>query len=113
MTLKTLPNAPTVVTTPASSVTQTTATLNATVNPNGGEVSDCKFEYGTTTRLRINRLVRLAAGVGEQPGGGVRGGHRPDREHDLPLQDLGDQRGRHEQRLRRDAQNAARTPRRS
>jgi len=48
-TFKTLPNAPTVVTKAASSVTQTTATLNATVNPNGGEVSKCEFEYGETT----------------------------------------------------------------
>ena len=196
------------------SITQTTATLNATVNPNGGEVSECKFEYGTTDLLRIDRLVRLAAGVGHQPGRGVRGGHAasprtrpttsgsrrptraarakartetfktlpeppdgrdqsgvvghpdhgdaerdgepqrrgsqrmqvrirhhdrlridrvvrlaagvghepgrgvrgghgPHREHHLPLQDLGDQRGRHEQRLRRNVQNARRTPRRS
>ena len=48
-TFKTLPNAPTVVTKAATSVAQTTATLNATVNPNGGDVSECKFEYGTTT----------------------------------------------------------------
>ncbi len=33
----------------ASSITQTSANLSATVNPNGAEVSDCKFEYGTTT----------------------------------------------------------------
>ena len=36
-TFKTPPNAPTVVTKAASAVTQTTATLNATVNPNGGK----------------------------------------------------------------------------
>ena len=36
----------TVVTGAASAVTQTGATLNATVNPNGGEVSECKLEYG-------------------------------------------------------------------
>ena len=48
-TLKTLPNAPAVVTKPASSETQTTATLNATVNPNGGNVEKCEFEYGETT----------------------------------------------------------------
>src|ERR1019366_7593484 len=46
---KTLPNAPTVETKPASATTQTTATLNATVNPNGGNVTTCEFEYGTTT----------------------------------------------------------------
>ena len=39
---------PTVVTDAASLVTQTTASLNATVNPNGGEVSECKLEYGIT-----------------------------------------------------------------
>ena len=48
-TLKTLLATPTVVTKPASSVTQTAATLNATVNPNNAEVSECKLEYGTTT----------------------------------------------------------------
>jgi phosphodiesterase/alkaline phosphatase D-like protein len=48
-TFKTLPNPPTVVTEKASSIAQTTATLNATVNPNGGSVSDCKLEYGTST----------------------------------------------------------------
>jgi hypothetical protein len=25
-----------------------TATLNATLNPNGAEVTECKFEYGTS-----------------------------------------------------------------
>src|SRR5207249_1412422 len=38
-TLKTLPSAPTVKTEPASAVSQTTATLKATVNPNGTEVT--------------------------------------------------------------------------
>jgi hypothetical protein len=42
------PSPPTVVTGAASSVTQTSATLNATVNPNDGEVSDCHFDYGTS-----------------------------------------------------------------
>jgi hypothetical protein len=40
---------PSVVTGVASSVTPNSLTLNATVNPNGTEVSDCHFEYGTTT----------------------------------------------------------------
>src|SRR6202035_476735 len=43
-TFKTLPDAPTVVTGAASAVAQTTAVLNATVNPNGGSVSSCKLE---------------------------------------------------------------------
>ena len=42
------PIPPTVVTGAASSVTQTSATLNAIVNPNDGEVSDCHFDYGTS-----------------------------------------------------------------
>ncbi len=40
---------PTAVTNAAFPVGQTTATVNATVNPNGSEVSKCEFEYGTTT----------------------------------------------------------------
>jgi hypothetical protein len=48
-TFTTLPNAPTVVTESASSITTATATLNATVNPNGGNVTECTFEYGTST----------------------------------------------------------------
>src|SRR5262249_9133740 len=47
-TLTTLPNPPTVVTGAASTIKQTTATLNATVNPNGGAVTECRFEYGTS-----------------------------------------------------------------
>ena len=49
-TFTTLPDAPTVVSEPASAISQTGATLNATVNPNGGEVSECRFEYGPTTK---------------------------------------------------------------
>jgi phosphodiesterase/alkaline phosphatase D-like protein len=50
-TFKTLaaPPPPTVVTGAASSITQTGATLNATVNPNGEEVTSCRLQYGTTT----------------------------------------------------------------
>jgi hypothetical protein len=47
-TFTTPPNPPSVETAAGSSITQTGATLNATVNPNGGTVSDCHFEYGTT-----------------------------------------------------------------
>ncbi len=38
--------APTVVTKAASEVKQSSAALNATVNPNGTQVSQCAFEYG-------------------------------------------------------------------
>ena len=40
--------APAVLTGPASSITPSSATLNATVNPNGGEISECMLEYGIT-----------------------------------------------------------------
>ena len=56
------------------SVTQTSATLNATVNPNGGEVSECKFEYGDNDRLRHKRAVLRPARVRDEPRGGVRVG---------------------------------------
>jgi phosphodiesterase/alkaline phosphatase D-like protein len=64
---KTLPNAPTVVTEPASSVTQESATLHASVNPNGGEVSECKFEYGTTTAYGSSTACSPSPGSGESP----------------------------------------------
>ena len=106
-TFKTLQNPPTVVTAAASAVAQTSATLNATVNPNGGEVSECKLEYGTTTHTNQPPLVHARARVRHQPCGGVRGRHGSHRQHDLPLQDLRDQSGRHEHGLRPELQNAA------
>ena len=39
----------TVGTQPATEITGTTVTLNGTLNPDGGAVSECSFEYGTTT----------------------------------------------------------------
>jgi phosphodiesterase/alkaline phosphatase D-like protein len=60
---------PTVVTEAASPVTQTTATLNATVNPNGEEVSECKFEWGTTTAYGSIAPCSALPGAGEQPVG--------------------------------------------
>jgi phosphodiesterase/alkaline phosphatase D-like protein len=66
-TFKTLPNPPTVVTKAASSITQTTATLNATVNPNGGEVSTCKFEYGTTESYESSLPCSSLPGSGTSP----------------------------------------------
>jgi hypothetical protein len=42
------------VTGAASSLTQTSATLNATVNPNGGTVEDCHFDYGTSTSYGLS-----------------------------------------------------------
>lgn len=48
-TFETLPRvAPTVTMEPATGVTQSAATLKGKVNPRGGSVSDCHFEYGTS-----------------------------------------------------------------
>jgi hypothetical protein len=58
---------PTVVTGSASSATQTTATLNATVNPNGGEVGECTFEYGTTSSYGASVPCASPLGSGESP----------------------------------------------
>jgi len=46
-TFRTTVNSPTVATQPATGVNATTATLNGTVNPNGGATT-ARFEYGTT-----------------------------------------------------------------
>ena len=44
---RTLPG-PTVETGSASELTQTSVTLNATVNPNAGQLTSCELEYGTS-----------------------------------------------------------------
>jgi DNA-binding beta-propeller fold protein YncE len=64
-TFKTLPNAPTVVTGAASGVAQTSAVLNASVNPNGGTVSVCTLEYGTTTAYGSSAACVPSPGSGE------------------------------------------------
>lgn len=62
-TFTTLPSVPPTVTTdPATGVTETTATLVGKVNPHGGTVSDCHFEYGTTSSYGTN--VPCAVKVG-------------------------------------------------
>jgi hypothetical protein len=45
----TVPNPPDVATQPASGVTQSAATLNGSVNPSGTAVTDCHFDWGTST----------------------------------------------------------------
>lgn len=45
--LHTLPNPPTAVTGPASELAPSSAMMNATVNPEDGIVTACRFEYGT------------------------------------------------------------------
>jgi Divergent InlB B-repeat domain len=58
-------NAPAVTTGGASSATQTGATVSGTVNPNGANVSDCHFQYGTTT------AYGSVAACGASPGAGT------------------------------------------
>lgn len=66
---QTLPNAPTVVTGAATDVQQTSATLGGTVNPNGGVVSACEIEYGTTTAYGQSKPCASAPGGGTSPTG--------------------------------------------
>jgi hypothetical protein len=63
----TLGNPPTVLTGAASSIAQTSATLNATVNPEGHEVSECKFEWGTTTSYGSSAQCSSLPGSGTSP----------------------------------------------
>jgi hypothetical protein len=58
---------PTVLTEAASSITQTTATLHASVNPNGGEVSHCTFEYGATELYEFSKPCSSLPGSGTEP----------------------------------------------
>ncbi len=62
---KTLPHAPSVVTQQASPVTNTEATLNASVDPNGGEVTSCYFEYGTSVGYGSRVSCSSLPGSGE------------------------------------------------
>jgi hypothetical protein len=60
-------NIPRVATEEASSLTQTSATLNATVDPNGESVSDCHFEYGTSLSYGSSVACTTLPGSGEMP----------------------------------------------
>ena len=66
-TLKTLPKAPTVKTEKASEIGQTTAKLNASVNPNGGEVTECKLEYGPTASYGESKPCTPSPGSESSP----------------------------------------------
>ena len=76
---------PTVKTEKASEVAQTTAKLNASVNPNGGEVTECKLEYGPTTSYGESKSCTPSPGVWGKLGRRVGVHQRADREHHLPL----------------------------
>jgi hypothetical protein len=59
------PAAPSVVTMVASPVSQTAATLNATVNPNGEQVTACSFEYGNSLPYSKSAPCTPSPGEGE------------------------------------------------
>ena len=48
-------------------MTGNAATLHASVNPNGSEVSECKFEYGTTLSYGSSAPCSPSPGSGESP----------------------------------------------
>jgi phosphodiesterase/alkaline phosphatase D-like protein len=56
--------APAVVTGEASNVVQTSATLGATVNPEGEKVTDCHFDYGTTEAYGASVPCSSSPGAG-------------------------------------------------
>jgi hypothetical protein len=56
--------APTAETGAASEITATGATLNATVNPNGSEVTGCELEYGTSTAYGTSAPCPTPPGAG-------------------------------------------------
>ena len=59
-----------------TAVTQTTATLHSTVNPNGSSVSSCVLEYGTSNSYGKTAAYALARLWGK-PGRSVRGADGP------------------------------------
>jgi YVTN family beta-propeller protein len=59
--------APTVATGSASEVTPTAATLHGTVDPDGVEVSECEFEYGTTEAYGHSEPCSPSPGSGKSP----------------------------------------------
>ena len=59
--------APAVATGSASAITQTSATLNATVDPEGETVTDCHFNYGTTTSYGSSVPCSTLPGSGASP----------------------------------------------
>jgi len=61
------PVRPTVLTEAATALTPSTATLNATVNPNGSTVSSCTFEYGPTISYGQSAACTPAPGSATSP----------------------------------------------
>src|SRR5207302_6574456 len=66
-TFKTPIDTPTAVTQPASRIGQQSAQLNATVNPNGGTVTDCHFDWGTGESYGSSIACSSLPGSGTSP----------------------------------------------
>jgi hypothetical protein len=64
-----IPPAPAVATGGASGVSQGTATLSGSVNPEGGNVSSCEFEYGTSPSYGESVACSSLPGSGTSPVG--------------------------------------------
>ena len=90
-------DSPTVTPAPASEVTATAAKLNGTVDPDGEEVTECKFEYGTTEAYGSSKACGALPGK-ERARRRFGRARRPDRQHHLPLQDRRGQRQWHRRR---------------
>lgn len=67
-TLKTLAGAPTATTDAASLISESTATLNATVSPNGAALTACRFEYGLAEAPGLESSVPCASIPASQEG---------------------------------------------
>jgi len=68
VTFKTLKvAAPSVETKSASEVQETAATLNASVNPRGAPLTECRFEYGTTAAYGSSAPCTSLPGSGSAP----------------------------------------------
>ena len=59
-----LPQSPSLITNLATDITQTSATLNGTVNPNGSNVTSCYFDYGDTEEYGSQTAVSPLPGSG-------------------------------------------------
>lgn len=62
-------NPPDVTTGSASGISQTGATVGGTVNPNGSSVTDCHFDYGTSTSYGSTAACASGPGGGTAPVG--------------------------------------------
>jgi hypothetical protein len=64
-TFTTVGATPSASTEPASALTSSTATLNASVDPNGTEVTKCTFEYGKSTSYGFKEPCSASPGSGQ------------------------------------------------